>query len=92
MIYSCIACCDKQQAQECHESFKNNLTPTQNKQGWKAILRTVESWDEVPVSFKIKLNFLMWISALSHVYFYRSNLLPQSEVVLSYGCPVDVVI
>ena len=55
IVYSCIACCDKQQAEECHESFIKNLTEAQTKQGWKAILRTVESWDEVPVS-ALKLN------------------------------------
>lgn len=55
IIYSCIACGDRQQAQECHESFQKNLTDTQKEQGWKAILRTVESWDEVPVS-ALKLN------------------------------------
>ncbi|NET45486.1 glycogen debranching protein [Okeania sp. SIO2B3] len=55
IIYSCIACGDRQQAQECHESFQNNLTENQKEQGWKAILRTVESWDEVPVS-ALKLN------------------------------------
>ncbi|NJK39286.1 MAG: glycogen debranching protein [Oscillatoriales cyanobacterium RM1_1_9] len=55
LIYSCIACCDEIQAQECHESFKQNLTEDQKQQGWEAILRTVESWDEVPVS-ALKLN------------------------------------
>ena len=55
IVYSCIACCDKQQAQECHESFKHNLTDTQKEQGWKATLRIVEFWDEVPVS-ALKLN------------------------------------
>ncbi|MEB3340558.1 glycogen debranching protein [Okeania sp.] len=55
IIYSCIACCNEQQAQECHESFKNNLTDTQKEEGWKARLRTVESWNEVPVS-ALKLN------------------------------------
>ena len=55
IIYSCIACCDKQQAQECLESFQNNLTDTQKQQGWKTTLRIVQSWDEVPVS-ALKLN------------------------------------
>ena len=55
IVYSCIACCNKQQAQECHESFKDNLTDTQKEQGWKATLRIVEFWDEVPVS-ALKLN------------------------------------
>ncbi|MGB3511506.1 MAG: glycogen debranching protein [Microcoleaceae cyanobacterium] len=55
IIYSCIACSDEQQAQECHKSFEKNLTENQKKQGWAAILRTVNSWDEVPVS-ALKLN------------------------------------
>jgi hypothetical protein len=50
ILYSCIACTDEQQAQECHEEFKNNLTEAQKEEGWVASLRTVESWDEVPVS------------------------------------------
>jgi len=50
IIYSCIACCDEEQAQACHQSFRENLTPEQVDQGWQARLRTVESWDEVPVN------------------------------------------
>lgn len=50
IIYSCIACIDEKQAQECHEEFKNNLTEAQKEEGWVASLRTVESWDDVPVS------------------------------------------
>jgi hypothetical protein len=50
IVYSCIACCDKEQAQACHQSFRENLTPEQLDQGWQARLRTVESWDEVPVN------------------------------------------
>lgn len=50
ILYSCIACTDEKQAQECHEEFKNNLTEAQKEEGWVASLRTVESWDEVPVS------------------------------------------
>ncbi len=55
MIYACIACCNESQAQECHESFQQNLTETQKAQGWVARLRKVDSWDEVPVS-ALKLN------------------------------------
>ncbi|MDJ0678011.1 MAG: glycogen debranching protein [Calothrix sp. MO_167.B42] len=55
MIYACIACCDKSQAQDCHESFLANLTATQKAAGWIAQLRTVDSWDEVPVN-ALKLN------------------------------------
>jgi hypothetical protein len=50
MIYACIACCDESQAKDCHESFQNNLTETQKTEGWIAKLRTVASWDEVPVN------------------------------------------
>ena len=50
IVYSCIACCDEAQAQDCHRSFLDNLTEDQKKAGWVAQLRTVESWDEVPVS------------------------------------------
>lgn len=55
IISSCIACCDEQQAQECHISFESNLTADQKSSGWVARLRTVESWDEVPVN-SLKLD------------------------------------
>lgn len=55
IVYSCIACSDQKQAQDCHESFQKNLTETQKQEGWLAVLRTVESWDDVPVS-ALKLN------------------------------------
>lgn len=55
MIHACIACCDEPQALACHESFKQNLTETQKTWGWVARLRTVDSWDEVPVN-ALKLN------------------------------------
>jgi hypothetical protein len=50
ILYSCIACCDEQQAKDCHESFKNNLTEAQIAAGWVAQMRQVESWDDVPVN------------------------------------------
>lgn len=55
MIHACIACCNESQAKDCHESFKNNLTEKQKADGWVAQLRTVDSWDEVPVN-SLKLN------------------------------------
>jgi len=55
IIYSCIACCNESQAKDCHESFQQNLTAQQKASGWVARLRTVDSWDEVPVS-ALKLN------------------------------------
>lgn len=50
LIYACIACCDEQQALDCHETFKQRLTHAQLDAGWVANLRQVESWDDVPVS------------------------------------------
>ncbi|GAB4137898.1 MAG: glycogen debranching protein [Cyanobacteria bacterium J069] len=55
LIYSCIACCDQTQAQACHDSFQSNLTPEQRASGWVARLRTVASWEEVPVN-SLKLD------------------------------------
>jgi hypothetical protein len=50
IIRACIACCDSTQAQECHDSFEANLTSEQKENGWVAKMRTVDSWDEVPVN------------------------------------------
>lgn len=55
IIYSCIATCNEEQAKACQESFQQNLTEEQKTAGWVVSLRTVESWDEVPVS-ALKLN------------------------------------
>ncbi|NJL45597.1 MAG: glycogen debranching protein [Leptolyngbyaceae cyanobacterium SM2_3_12] len=55
IIYSCIACCDETQAQSCHQSFQADLSEEQKLAGWVAQLRTVDSWDEVPVN-ALKLN------------------------------------
>ncbi|MEH2305313.1 glycogen debranching protein [Nostoc sp.] len=55
MIHACIATCNESQAKECHNSFLNNLTEKQKAAGWVAQLRTVDSWDEVPVN-SLKLN------------------------------------
>lgn len=55
ILYSCIATCDEQQARDCHESFERNLTPEQRANGWRAQLRTVASWDDVPAS-SLKLS------------------------------------
>lgn len=55
LLYSCIACCNEAQAQECHESFERDLSDLQKAAGWVARLRTVNSWDEVPVN-ALKLN------------------------------------
>jgi hypothetical protein len=50
MIHACIATINESHAQDCHESFKQNLTDLQKVWGWQARLRTVTSWDEVPVN------------------------------------------
>ncbi|GAB4232354.1 MAG: glycogen debranching protein [Stanieria sp.] len=56
IVYSCIACCDEAAAKDCHETWQKNLTEQQKQQGWIARLRTVKSWDEVPVN-ALKLNY-----------------------------------
>jgi hypothetical protein len=56
IVYSCIACCDEAAAKDCHKTWQQNLTEQQKQQGWIARLRTVESWDEVPVN-ALKLSF-----------------------------------
>jgi hypothetical protein len=55
LLYACIACCNEDQAQECHQSFEDNLTDSQKAEGWEARIRKVESWDDVPAS-ALKLN------------------------------------
>ncbi|WP_375514375.1 glycogen debranching protein [uncultured Nostoc sp.] len=55
MIHACIATCNESQAKDCHDSFESNLTETQKAAGWVARLRTVDSWDEVPVN-SLNLN------------------------------------
>jgi hypothetical protein len=55
MIHACIASCNESQAKDCHHSFETNLSQTQKAAGWVARLRTVNSWDEVPVN-SLKLN------------------------------------
>jgi hypothetical protein len=55
ILYSCIACCDEQQAKACQESFEQNLSPAQTRSGWMVTFRMVYSWNDVPVS-ALKLN------------------------------------
>jgi hypothetical protein len=50
LMYACIASRSEELARECHESFEQNLTTEQKQLGWIARLRTVTSWDEVPVN------------------------------------------
>ena len=56
IIYSCIACYDEEAARDCHENWQQSLTETQKQEGWTAVLRTVDSWDEVPVN-ALKLSY-----------------------------------
>ena len=56
IIYSCIASCNEAAAKDCHLTWKNHLTQEQKKAGWTATLRTVNSWDEVPVN-ALKISF-----------------------------------
>ncbi|MBW4511399.1 MAG: glycogen debranching protein [Scytonematopsis contorta HA4267-MV1] len=55
MIFACIATLSESHAKDCHESFEGNLTQQQKISGWVARLRTVESWDDVPVN-SLKLS------------------------------------
>jgi hypothetical protein len=55
IIYSCIASLNEEAARDCHQTWQQNLTEAQKQQGWSARLRTVDSWDEVPVN-ALKLN------------------------------------
>jgi hypothetical protein len=55
IVYSCIASCNEKAAQDCHETWKQNLTEAQKQEGWTATLRTVDSWEDVPVN-ALKIN------------------------------------
>jgi hypothetical protein len=50
LLYACIACYDEQQAKDCNISFLEKLSPSQRAAGWQVRMRTVTSWDEVPVN------------------------------------------
>jgi hypothetical protein len=50
LLYACIACVDERQAQDCNSSFLAKLLPSQLVEGWQVRVRTVASWDEVPVN------------------------------------------
>ena len=56
IIYSCIACSNEAAAKDCHQTWQNKLTEQQKREGWVATLRTVDSWDEVPVN-ALKISF-----------------------------------
>ncbi len=50
LMYACIATRSEELARECHVSFQQHLTAEQQALGWVATLRTVSSWDDVPVN------------------------------------------
>lgn len=50
LMYACIACGDAQQAEDCNASFLEKLLPSQLAAGWQVRVRTVPSWDDVPVN------------------------------------------
>jgi len=56
IVYACIACLDEAAAQDCHQSWQENLSADQKAEGWTAQLRIVNSWDDVPVN-ALKLSF-----------------------------------
>jgi hypothetical protein len=55
MIHACIASPDEERAKDCHNSFEKNLTEKQKSAGWLARMRTVPSWEDVPVN-SLKLS------------------------------------
>ena len=55
MIHACIASGNEDLAKDCHQSFEKDLTDSQKSSGWEARLRTVNSWEEVPVN-SLKLS------------------------------------
>ncbi|WP_017659870.1 hypothetical protein [Baaleninema simplex] len=50
MVHACIASCNEEQARDCLKSFQENLDDRQKAEGWVARLRTVDSWEDVPVT------------------------------------------
>lgn len=55
IIQACIATTNQKMAQDCHGNWQKGINADLQKQGWKAIIRQVDSWDEVPVN-ALKLN------------------------------------
>ena len=56
ILQACIACCNEQAARDCHEQWKAELAEDKTTAGWEAHIRTVDSWDDVPVN-ALKLSF-----------------------------------
>ncbi|NJN75193.1 MAG: glycogen debranching protein [Synechococcaceae cyanobacterium RL_1_2] len=55
IVQACIATTNQGAAEDCHREWQNKLSQEQQQQGWQVSLRTVESWDEVPVN-SLKLS------------------------------------
>lgn len=55
ILQACIATTNQGMAQDCHKNWETELTTQQKEEGWQVILKTVNSWDEVPVN-ALKLN------------------------------------
>jgi hypothetical protein len=49
LLYACVICYNEYQARNCHASYEEVLTEEQRKAGWIARLRSINSWDELPV-------------------------------------------
>lgn len=56
LIHACIACLDEDAANDCHHNWQESLSEQQKQSGWVASLRTVNTWDDVPVN-ALKLSF-----------------------------------
>jgi hypothetical protein len=56
IVYSCIAYSNEDSAKACYEGWLNELTQEEKNNGWEVRLRTVESWDDVPVN-ALKLSY-----------------------------------
>ncbi len=50
IIHACVASCDEESALDCHQNWQQSLSDRQKQEGWTISLRTVNSWDEVPVN------------------------------------------
>ncbi|WP_013323731.1 hypothetical protein [Gloeothece verrucosa] len=56
IIYSCIASCNEQAAMDCHQTWLKSLTDQQKEEGWVVQIRTVDSWEDVPVN-ALKISY-----------------------------------
>lgn len=55
ILQACIATTSKAMAEDCYKNWETELTTQQKEEGWQVILKTVNSWDDVPVN-ALKLN------------------------------------